>query len=218
METVPFKTIAMFTIFQTVYLLLCFGITWVPIAGVLFPLFIMLLVPVRQYILPKFFKGVHLQDLDAADYEEAPAVPFNIPAVHITFFSLPCSSVGIKTVLLIQFASEIHISFQEGDVDSRLSFADGGEILDGIITRSRGEIKHMCSPKVTSSSSTPAKALHLQSPRLSEKAYSPRISELRGDRTTPRGGGRGGPHSPRTSDAGPSNLGMSRSNSTSDQP
>lgn len=38
----------------------------------------MLLVPVRQYILPKFFKGAHLTDLDAAVYEEAPALPFNI--------------------------------------------------------------------------------------------------------------------------------------------
>lgn len=81
METVPFKTIAIFTIFQTSYLLLCFGVTWVPIAGVLFPLMIMLLVPVRQYILPKFFKAAHLQDLDAADYEEAPALSFNIATV-----------------------------------------------------------------------------------------------------------------------------------------
>lgn len=89
METVPFKAIAMFTIFQTTYLLLCFGITWVPIAGLLFPLLIMLLVPVRQYVLPKFFKGAHLQDLDAADYEEAPAVPFNIPQVtSFILFSL----------------------------------------------------------------------------------------------------------------------------------
>lgn len=39
---------------------------------------IMLLVPVRQYFLPKFFKGVHLQDLDAAEYEEAPAIAFNM--------------------------------------------------------------------------------------------------------------------------------------------
>lgn len=38
----------------------------------------MLLVPVRQYCLPKFFKGAHLQDLDAAEYEEAPAIPFNM--------------------------------------------------------------------------------------------------------------------------------------------
>lgn len=77
-ETVPFKTIAWFTLFQTVYLLLCFGITWIPIAGVLFPLLIMLLVPVRQYLLPKFFKGAHLQDLDAAEYEEAPAIAYNM--------------------------------------------------------------------------------------------------------------------------------------------
>jgi len=77
-ETVPFKTVAMFTVFQTVYLLLCFGLTWIPIAGVLFPLLIMLLVPVRQYCLPKFFKGAHLQELDAAAYEEAPAIAFNM--------------------------------------------------------------------------------------------------------------------------------------------
>ncbi|XP_057789579.1 probable boron transporter 2 [Salvia miltiorrhiza] len=183
-ETVPFKTIAMFTLFQTTYLLLCFGITWVPIAGVLFPLLIMLLVPVRQYVLPKFFKGAHLQDLDAADYEEAPAVPFNIPP--------------------------------EGELGSRLSFADGGEILDGMITRSRGEIKHTCSPRVRSSSSTPAKDLKLQSPHLSEKAYSPRVSELRGVRTPQLHHGRG-PYSPKTGEVGASHLGVSPHSSTSNQ-
>jgi len=81
MEAVPFKIVAVFTLFQTVYLLVCFGITWVPIAGVLFPLMIMLLVPVRQYILPKFFKEMHLQELDAAEYEEVPALPLNLSAV-----------------------------------------------------------------------------------------------------------------------------------------
>jgi len=80
-ESVPFKTITFFTLFQTVYLLLCFGITWIPIAGVLFPLMIMLLIPVRQYFLPKLFKGAHLTDLDAAEYEESPALPFNLVAV-----------------------------------------------------------------------------------------------------------------------------------------
>lgn len=85
METVPFKTIAVFTVFQTAYLLVCFGITWVPIAGVLFPLMIMLLVPVRQYILPKFFKGAHLQDLDAAEYEEVPALPFELATVSCQY-------------------------------------------------------------------------------------------------------------------------------------
>ncbi|KAI5075274.1 hypothetical protein GOP47_0009350 [Adiantum capillus-veneris] len=77
-ETVPFKMIAIFTIFQLLYLLSCFGITWIPVAGVLFPLLIMLLVPIRQYILPKFFKGPHLQELDAAEYEEAPALTYNM--------------------------------------------------------------------------------------------------------------------------------------------
>jgi len=84
-ETVPFKTIATFTIFQTIYLLVCFGLTWVPIAGVMFPMMIMLLVPVRQYFLPKFFKGAHLQDLDAAAYEEQTALPFNLATVRFLF-------------------------------------------------------------------------------------------------------------------------------------
>ncbi|KAL5097796.1 hypothetical protein RYX36_002123 [Vicia faba] len=123
-ETVPFKIMEAFTFFQTVYLLVCFGITWVPIAGVLFPLMIMLLVPVRQYILPKFFTGAHLQDLDAAEYEEIPALPFDLSA--------------------------------EGELSMTGSFADEGEILDGIITRSRGEVKRIYNPKVVSSIVTPS--------------------------------------------------------------
>ncbi|KAI7984243.1 putative boron transporter 2 [Camellia lanceoleosa] len=178
-ETVPFKTIALFTIFQTTYLLICFGITWVPIAGLLFPLMIMLLVPVRQYLLPKFFKGPHLQDLDAAEYEEAPALPFNLAT--------------------------------EADLGAGASFAEDGEILDEMVTRSRGEIRRICSPKVTSSTATPTKDPKiLQSPRLSEKAYSPRLSELRGEQS-PRAGGRG-LLSPKTGDPKPSKLGMSPHN------
>ncbi|XLR43830.1 hypothetical protein HN51_027903 [Arachis hypogaea] len=107
------------TIFQTVYLIVCFGITWIPIAGVLFPLMIMLLVPVRQYILPKFFKTANLQDLDAAEYEEVPATPFD--------------------------------QATEGDLGKTASFTDNGEILDGLITRSRVEIRCICSPKIRSS-------------------------------------------------------------------
>ncbi|XP_031112831.1 boron transporter 1-like [Ipomoea triloba] len=176
-ETVPFKAIATFTIFQTLYLLACFGITWVPIAGLLFPLLIMLLVPVRQYILPKFFKSLHLQDLDAADYEEAPAAPFNLPT--------------------------------EDEVGARASYAGSGEILDEIITRSRGEIKHMSSPKVSSSTTTPAREANLlQSPRLSGRAYSPQISRVRGEQS-PHSGKKGG-FSPRTGEVmRQSNLGGS---------
>lgn len=47
----------------------------------------MLLVPVRQYLLPMFFKGPHLQDLDAAEYEETPAVPFHLQSTVTKVFS-----------------------------------------------------------------------------------------------------------------------------------
>ena len=52
-ETVGFKAIAAFTIFQLVYLLIVYGITWIPIAGFLFPLPITALVPARALIMPK---------------------------------------------------------------------------------------------------------------------------------------------------------------------
>ncbi|KAF3456422.1 hypothetical protein FNV43_RR01072 [Rhamnella rubrinervis] len=172
-ETVPFKTIAVFTLFQTAYLLVCFGITWVPIAGVLFPLMIMLLIPVRQYILPKFFKGAHLQDLDAAEYEETLAIPFSLAT--------------------------------DAEISRTTSFADDGEILDGMMTRSRGEIRRMCSIKVTSSTATPCS---LQSPCFTDKVYSPRVIELIRDEQSPRLGGKG-PSSPRSGEVRPSNLGKS---------
>lgn len=173
-ETVPFKTIAAFTIFQTAYLLVCFGMTWIPIAGVLFPLMIMLLVPVRQYALPKLFKGAHLTDLDAADYEEYPAVPFDI-------------------------ATDI-------DTGVRRSFAESAEILNELVTRSRGEIKHMNSPKVTSTSGAPTTDLRSHhSPQIPEKSYSPRVNELRQEKS-PRISGRGA-FSPNSGEARPSKLG-----------
>ncbi|XP_042017290.1 probable boron transporter 2 isoform X2 [Salvia splendens] len=155
-ETVPFKTIALFTLFQTFYLLLCFGITWIPIAGVLFPLLIMLLVPVRQYLLPKFFKGAHLQDLDAAEYEEAPAINYNI-------------------------------SYDEQGNTINLN---SGELLDEMITRSRGEIRHGRSPKVTSSTQSPLEEMKsMYSPRLPERVQSPHLSEIRTE-LSPRLNGR----------------------------
>ncbi|XP_056865425.1 probable boron transporter 2 isoform X4 [Raphanus sativus] len=151
-ETVPFKTIAMFTIFQTTYLLICFGLTWIPIAGVMFPLMIMFLIPVRQYLLPRFFKGAHLQDLDAAEYEEAPALPFNLA---------------------------------EDEMGSTASYPCDSEILDEVITRSRGEFRHTCSPKVTSSTSTPVYHRNLS------QVFSPRVNELRGGMVSPGLAGKG---------------------------
>ncbi|KAL9998965.1 putative bicarbonate transporter [Helianthus debilis subsp. tardiflorus] len=152
-ETVPFKTVAAFTLFQTVYLLACFGITWIPIAGVLFPLMIMLLVPARQYLLPKFFKGAHLQDLDAAEYEEASAT--------------------------------YNMTFGEDDVHSRTRTpqVDSAEVLDEIMTRSRGEVRHINSLKVKGLTQTPIDDTKpAYSPRISQQVDSPHLNELRVDK------------------------------------
>ncbi|GMQ10111.1 hypothetical protein CsSME_00053243 [Camellia sinensis var. sinensis] len=182
-ETVPFKAIAIFTLFQTAYLLGCFGITWIPIASVLFPLLIMLLVPVRQYLLPKFFKGAHLQDLDAAEYEEAPGITCNM-------------------------------SFEDQDHQARTPHIDSGEVLDEIITRSRGEIRHAHSPKITSS--TPGSVDDMKpaySPRLTHRAYSPRINELKVERS-PKMAGKG-LEIKQTPSPGPSTLGQRTHGSSS---
>ncbi|KAG0471945.1 hypothetical protein HPP92_016491 [Vanilla planifolia] len=148
-ETVPFKTITTFTIFQTCYLLVCFGITFIPIAGVLFPLMIMLLVPARQYLLPKFFKATHLRDLDAAEYEESPAtIPWN-------------------------GTTEIEGAMMQ-------SFAQSEEILDEILTRGRGEIKHINSPRTDISAETPTGDVKsTYSFRDSERGFSPQYTETK---------------------------------------
>lgn len=113
-ETVPFRTIAMFTVLQFAFLLVCFGITWIPMAGFLFPVVFFALIPVRQYILPRFFDPDHLWDLDAAEYDEVPAILPHYPE------------------------NEGAVS---GRVESiRFSLSDD-EILDVMTTRGRGELK-----------------------------------------------------------------------------
>lgn len=74
-ESVPFKYIAAFTLFQFVYLLLCFGITWIPIAGILFPLPFFILISIRQHLLPRLLPPHYLRELDAAEYEEIAGTP-----------------------------------------------------------------------------------------------------------------------------------------------
>lgn len=44
------------------------------IVGVIFPVMIMALVPIRQYIMPRLFSRHTLHALDAAEYEAAPPV------------------------------------------------------------------------------------------------------------------------------------------------
>ncbi|CAA3033769.1 probable boron transporter 7 [Olea europaea subsp. europaea] len=115
-ETVPFKYIFMFTAFQFAYLLVCFGITWIPIAGILFPLPFFLLISIREHVLPKLFPPNHLQELDAAEYEEISGHP--IP--------------GRSLLLRDQEANDPED--EEGGVDVN-------EILDEMTTH-RGELKH----------------------------------------------------------------------------
>lgn len=74
-ESVPIRYTAIFTVFQIVYFLVCFGVTWIPIAGILFPLPFFLLIVIRQYLLPKLFQSHHLHELDAAEYEEIAGAP-----------------------------------------------------------------------------------------------------------------------------------------------
>lgn len=118
-ESVPFRKIAVFTIFQLIYLMLCFGITWIPVAGILFPLPFFILISIRQYVLPKYFHPRDLWELDAAEYEEMAGVSLR----------------------------EQRLSFQERDnsyleVDNSNVDVCDAEILDELTT-SRGELKHI---------------------------------------------------------------------------
>ncbi|KAJ8555466.1 hypothetical protein K7X08_012962 [Anisodus acutangulus] len=74
-ELVPFKFILKFTVLQFLYFLICFGVSWIPIAGILFPLPFFLLIPIREHVLPKFFPPEYLKELDAAEYDEIAGVP-----------------------------------------------------------------------------------------------------------------------------------------------
>ncbi|KAJ6856461.1 boron transporter 4-like [Populus alba x Populus x berolinensis] len=116
-ELVPFKQIAIFTIFQFFYFLICFGVTWIPIAGILFPLPFFLLIGIRQRILPKLFQPNHLQELDADEYEEIAGAPARSRSLSLMEREPP-------------------------DVDSEKSEDDfyDAEILDEMTTN-RGELK-----------------------------------------------------------------------------
>ncbi|BAT78191.1 hypothetical protein VIGAN_02083900 [Vigna angularis var. angularis] len=75
LEKVPFKTIVTFTLIQLGYFLICYGVTWIPFVGILFPVPFFLLIFIRERLLPKIFKPNHLEELDASGYEEIAGVP-----------------------------------------------------------------------------------------------------------------------------------------------
>ena len=53
LETVAFRNIARFTLLQLVYMLAVWGVTWAGAVGIAFPFLIVLLIPGRQYLMPK---------------------------------------------------------------------------------------------------------------------------------------------------------------------
>jgi hypothetical protein len=84
LQLVPFRVVARFTLLQLVYLLGVWALTtWAGIAGIAFPLPIMALVPLRQYLLPLLFSRQHLAELDAASYEEAPPIHDRLQAAQV---------------------------------------------------------------------------------------------------------------------------------------
>uniref|UniRef100_A0A7N0ZTV1 Bicarbonate transporter-like transmembrane domain-containing protein n=1 Tax=Kalanchoe fedtschenkoi TaxID=63787 RepID=A0A7N0ZTV1_KALFE len=116
-EMVPFKHIAYFTLLQLLYFLVCFGISWIPVAGILFPLPFFLLISIRQHLLPKMFHPQYLRELDAAEYEEfAPSYKY--------------------TRLGVSFRN-MDPEFEDEDAEADVC---DSEILDQLTT-SRGEFK-----------------------------------------------------------------------------
>lgn len=64
LKKIPFRTIAKFTGIQLLALGLIYGITWSP-AAISFPVFILLLVPLRNVVLPRVFTKEQLELLDS---------------------------------------------------------------------------------------------------------------------------------------------------------
>lgn len=97
---------------------------------------------------------------------------------------------------------------------------DSAEVLDGIITRSRGEIRHSNSPKITSSTQTPRQMQPAYSPRQqtydspSQHIYSPRQQSYSPRVRSPGSVGKG-IEIKQTPSPGPSNLGESSRGSSS---
>nr|XP_043610954.1 probable boron transporter 6 [Erigeron canadensis] len=127
LESVPFRYIALFTLFQLAYFLLCYGITWIPVGGILFPLPFFLLIPIREHLLPKVFPTQHLQELDASAYEE--------------FIGHRAHNMSLSRRVFEHSAE----GSDEDDMDNYFDVSST-EILDEMITH-RGELKRRSSVK-----------------------------------------------------------------------
>lgn len=75
LETVTFRNIMKFTALQAAYLCMVWGVTWAGAVGIAFPFLIVLVIPARQYIMPKIFDRWTLSQLDTAEYEHTASAP-----------------------------------------------------------------------------------------------------------------------------------------------
>jgi len=80
-ETVSLKYIALFTLIQIVLLGVTYGVTWTQ-AAISFPIFIVLMVPVRTFVLPRIFPLVALKDLDCEEEEGEKEVDLFDPKIE----------------------------------------------------------------------------------------------------------------------------------------
>lgn len=143
-EKLPFKTIAAFTGLQLAYFLICFGVTWIPVGGILFPLPFFLLIILRERLLPRLFIHSHLQELDASEYEEAIGAPHGDHTVPllVQFIQFLLWQIMSFVPFSASFLTWDLIMFdQEKDSDGGESEDDyDAEILDEMTTN-RGELK-----------------------------------------------------------------------------
>lgn len=96
----PYAVVVRFTLLQVVYLLGVWALTtWAGIAGIAFPVPIMALVPIRQFLLPRLFDRGHLSQLDAAEYEEAPAVLDKLRAAQVGWVLERTYLASFRTVI-----------------------------------------------------------------------------------------------------------------------
>ena len=58
--------------------------------GIVFPIVIMLVVPARQYLMPRVFRLEHLRELDMAEYEEAPPIEHDEALMVTPFLTKSC--------------------------------------------------------------------------------------------------------------------------------
>ncbi|XP_019087302.1 PREDICTED: probable boron transporter 7 [Camelina sativa] len=122
LRMIPTSVLWGYFTYMLLYFLICYGVTWIPVGGILFPFPFFILIALRQHILPKLFDPSHLQVLDSSEYEEMVGAPQRN------------SSFGFNGELR---EAALPISVVENSEDE---FYDA-EILDEITT-SRGELKH----------------------------------------------------------------------------